>query len=43
MIFLLFSLGVVVLCRDGVVRSGDWVDELVADLNGLPEGASPKK
>jgi len=26
-----------------MVRSVDWVDELVADSNGLPEGASPKK
>jgi hypothetical protein len=26
-----------------VVRSVDRVDELVADSNGLPEGASPKK
>jgi len=30
------------LCKM-VVRSEDWVDELVADSNGLPEGASPKK
>ena len=31
------------VCGAVVVRSVDWVDELVADSNGLPEGASPKK
>jgi hypothetical protein len=40
--FLFTALGTAGLCAV-VVRSGDWVDELVADLNGLPEGASPKK